>query len=49
MLEILRFIFSSFWIFCGTVILIIAVAIVVDAMFPITKKEIYYDRDSKDN
>lgn len=29
MLEILQFIFSSFWIFCGTIVLIFAIGISV--------------------
>ena len=32
MLEVLKFIFSSFWIWLGTVVLVMAVGVAVNAM-----------------
>lgn len=32
MMEILQFIFSSFWVWSGTVVLILAFAVAIDAL-----------------
>lgn len=48
MLEILQFIFSSFWIWVGTVILLIILACVIPNIDIGTKNYYYAEKDKKD-